>query len=54
MDDFVLDDEEKLRQGFTSADELEQVDIGDGSKTRPMCISNKLVPEFKQGLIDCE
>jgi hypothetical protein len=31
MDDFLHDDEGKLGQGFTSADELEQADIGNGS-----------------------
>jgi hypothetical protein len=41
MDDFLLD-EGKLGHGFTSADELEKVDIGDGSKPRPMFISAKL------------
>jgi len=30
-----LDDMDKLGQGFTSADPLEEVDIGDGSIPRP-------------------
>lgn len=52
MDDFLLENEEKLGQRFTSANELEQVDIGDGSKPRPMFISAKLSSECKQQLID--
>jgi hypothetical protein len=42
MDDFLLDDEGKLGYGFTSTDELEQVDVGDGSRPRPTFISAKL------------
>ena len=34
-----LDDMDKLGQGFTSADPLEEVDIGDGSVTRPTFIN---------------
>ena len=30
-----LDDMDKLVQGFTSADPLEEIDIGDGSIPRP-------------------
>lgn len=34
--DFPIDDTEgKLGHGFTSADELEEVDIGPGDRTRP-------------------
>ena len=33
-----LDDMDKLEQGFTSADPLEEVDIGDGSIPRPTFI----------------
>ena len=29
----------KLGHGFTSADELEEVDIGPGDRPSPMCIS---------------
>jgi hypothetical protein len=47
MDDFVLDDEGKLGHGFTSTDELEQVDIGDGGKPRSTFISAKLDPKYK-------
>lgn len=42
MGDFLLDDEDKLGHGFTSADELEQIDIGDGNRPRPTFISAKL------------
>jgi hypothetical protein len=37
-----LTDDEKLGYGFTSADELEEVDIGPGDKPRPTFISKKL------------
>ena len=47
MDEFV-EDEWKLGHGFTSADALEEVDIGDGDKPRLMFISAKLDPEYKQ------
>ena len=30
-----LDDMDKLGQGFTSSDPLEEIDIGDGSTPRP-------------------
>ena len=33
------------------ADELEQIDIGDGYRPRPTYISAKLDPEYKQELI---
>jgi hypothetical protein len=38
-------DEGKLGYGFTSADELEEVDIGPGDKPRPTFISKNLNPE---------
>jgi hypothetical protein len=44
--------EGKLGHGFTSADELEQVDIGDDHRPRPMFISAKLDSECKQELIN--
>jgi len=50
MDEF-LEDEGKLGHGFTSADALEEVDIGDGDRPRPMFISAKLFPEYKQELV---
>jgi hypothetical protein len=34
----------KLGHGFTSADELEEVDIGLGDRPRPMYVSAKLDP----------
>ena len=37
-----FDDLDKLGQGFTSADPLEQVDIGDGSVPRPTFINQNL------------
>ena len=37
--------------GFTSADALEEVDIGDGDRPRPTFISAKLAPEYKQELV---
>ena len=40
MDWFV--DDGKLGQGFTSADDLCEVDIGNGDKPRPTFISAKL------------
>ena len=47
MDEF-LDDEWKLGHGFTSADALEEVDIGDGDRSRPTFISAKIDLEYKQ------
>ena len=46
MDEF-LEDEGKLGHGFTSADALEEADIGDRDKPRPTFISAKLDPEYK-------
>ena len=42
----------KLGQGFTSADELEEIDIGPGDRPRPTYVSAKLDPEYKRELID--
>ena len=50
MDQF-LDDDGKLGHEFTSADALEEVDIGDGDRPRPTFISSKLDPEYKQELV---
>jgi hypothetical protein len=44
-------DEEKLGYGFTSTDELEEVDIGPGDKPRPTFISKKLNPELREPMI---
>jgi hypothetical protein len=50
MDEFI-EDEEKLGHGFTLADKLEKIDLGDGSKPRPTYISAKLEEEYKKELI---
>jgi len=50
MDRFT--DDGKLGQGFTSADDLIEVDIGNGDKPRPTFISAKLDSECKQRLTD--
>ena len=46
MDEF-LEEEEKLGHGFTSADLLEEIDIGDGDRLRPTFISANMNPEYK-------
>jgi hypothetical protein len=46
-----LMDEGKLGYEFTSADELEEVDIGPGDKPRPTFISKKLNPELREVMI---
>jgi hypothetical protein len=46
-----LMDEGKLEYGFTSADELEEVDIGPGDKPRPTFISKRLNPELREVMI---
>ena len=51
MDSLIDDDEGKMSKGFTSADELEAVDIGPGDKPRSTYISAKLDPEYKKELI---
>ena len=45
IDDF--DDMEKLGKGFSSADPLEEIDIGDGSIPRPTFINAKLEADQK-------
>jgi hypothetical protein len=50
MDQFI-EDEGKLGHGFTSADELEKIDLGDGSKPILTYISAKLDAEYKKDLI---
>ena len=42
----------KLGHGFTSADELEEIDIGSRERPRPMYVSAKLNPKYKLELID--
>ena len=50
MDRFA--DDGKLRQGFTSADDWIQVDIGSGDRLMPTFISAKSDSECKQQLTD--
>ena len=49
MNEF-LEEEGKLGQGFTLADLLEEIDIGDGDRERPTFISSNLDPKYKQEL----
>ena len=42
----------KLGHGFTSFDELEEIDIGSRDRPRPTHISVKLDPKYKQELVD--
>ena len=49
IDDF--DELNKLGQGFTSADPLEEVDIGDGTTPRPTFINKNLDADYKVKLI---
>ena len=44
-------DDGKLGYGFTSADDLEEVDIGPGDKPRPTFISKKLDPVLLEEMI---
>jgi hypothetical protein len=46
-----LVDDGKLGYGFTSADELEEVDIGPGDKPRPTFVSKKLDPPLREPMI---
>jgi hypothetical protein len=46
-----LADDVKLGYGFTSADELEEVDIGPGDKPRPTFVSKKLDPSLREPMI---
>ena len=52
MDNPIDGTDGKLGHGFTSADELEEVDIGSGDRPRPTYISAKLDTEYKRELID--
>ena len=49
MNEF-LEEEGKLGHGFTSADLLEEINIGDGDRPRPTFISANLDPKYKQEL----
>jgi hypothetical protein len=50
MDKFI-EYEGKLGHRFASADELDKIDLEDGSKPRPTYISVKLDAEYKKELI---
>ena len=47
-----LVDMDKLGQGFTSADPLEEVDIGDGTIPRPTFVNKNLKADYKVVLIE--
>jgi hypothetical protein len=47
----LTEEEGKLGYGFTSADELEEIDIGPGDKPRPTFISRKLHPSLREPMI---
>ena len=49
--DVDLSDGGKLGYGFTSADDLEEVDIGPGDKPRPTFISKRLDPILREQMI---
>ena len=51
MDDPIDGTDGKLGHGFTSADELEEVDIGSRDKPRPTYVSAKLDPEYNRELV---
>jgi len=52
MDNPIDGTDGKLGHCFTSADELEEVDISSGVRPRPTYVSVKLDPEHKQELVD--
>ena len=47
MDNSIDGTDGKLGHGFTSADELEEVDIGSGDRPRPTYVNVKLDLEYK-------
>ena len=47
MDNPINGTDGKLGYGFTSADELEEIDIGSRDRPRPTYISTKLDLEYK-------
>jgi hypothetical protein len=51
IDSVDLTEDEKLGYGFTSADELEEIDIGPGDKPRPTFVSKKLHPSLREPMI---
>ena len=52
MDNPIDGTDGKLGHDFTSAGELEEIDIGPGDRLRLTYVSAKLDPEYKQQLID--
>jgi hypothetical protein len=46
-----LTDDGKLGYGFTSADELKEIDIGPGDKPRPTFVMKKLRPYLREPMI---
>ena len=52
MDNPIHGTDGKLEHDFTSADELEEINIGSGDRPRPTYVSAKLDLEYKQELID--
>jgi len=52
MDNPIDGTDGKLGHGFTSADELEEIDIRPGDRPMPMYVSAKLDSKYKQELID--
>ena len=52
MDSPIDGTDGKLEHGFTSADELKEVDIGSWDRPRLTYVSAKLDPEYNQELID--
>ena len=52
MDNSIDGTDGKLGHGFTSADELEEIDIDPVDRLRPMCVSAMLDPEYKRELTD--
>jgi len=47
MDNPTDDTSGKLGHGFTSAGGLKKIHIGPGDRPGPMCVSDKLDPEYK-------
>jgi hypothetical protein len=46
-----FDEVEKLGQGFSSADPLEEIDIGDGITPRPTFVNKNMSLEYKDDVI---
>ena len=52
MDNLIDGIDGKLGHGFTSADELHEIDISSRDRPRPTYVNAKLDPEYKQELMD--